>query len=47
MVDKKLEHGISGAEMKMLRWISGVLRKNRIKNEYVRAESIGAASIVD
>ena len=32
--------------MRMLRWMSGVTREDRIKNEYVRG-SIGVASIVD
>ncbi|KAL4104536.1 hypothetical protein QTP88_019831 [Uroleucon formosanum] len=37
---------MSGTEMRMLRWMSGVTREDRIKNEYVRG-SIGVASIVD
>jgi hypothetical protein len=37
---------MSNSEMRMLRWISGVTREERIKNEYVR-DSVGVASIVD
>jgi hypothetical protein len=37
---------MSVAEMRMLRWMSGASRKDRIRNEYVRG-SIGAASIMD
>jgi len=33
------------AEMRMLKWMSGVTREDRIRNEYVRG-SIGVASIV-
>jgi len=32
--------------MRMLRWMSVVMREGRIRNEYVRG-SIGVASIVD
>jgi len=45
-VDKKIEQITSVAEMRMLRWIFGATRNNRIRNEYVR-ESIEIASIVD
>jgi len=34
------------AEMRMLRWMSGVERENRIRNENVR-NSVGVVSIVD
>jgi len=34
------------AEMRMLRWMSGVTRADRIRNKYVR-NSIGVALIVD
>jgi hypothetical protein len=37
---------MSVVEMRMLRWMSGVTRKDRIRNKYVRC-SIGLASIVD
>eukprot|EP00102_Acyrthosiphon_pisum_P026090 XP_016663300.1 PREDICTED: uncharacterized protein LOC107884852 [Acyrthosiphon pisum] len=37
---------MSVVEMKMLRWMSGVTREDRIRNEYIR-DSIGVASIVD
>ena len=32
--------------MRMLRWMSGVTREDKIRNEYIRG-SIGVASIVD
>jgi hypothetical protein len=39
---------MSVAEIRMLRWVSGVSKENRIKNEYVRGtRSIGVVSIVD
>jgi hypothetical protein len=34
------------AEMRRLRWMNGVTRKDRIRNEYVKS-IIGVASIVD
>jgi hypothetical protein len=37
---------MSVAVMRMLRWISGVSREDRIRNKYVR-RSIGVESIVD
>jgi len=37
---------MSVVEMKMLRWMSGVTRENRIRTEFVRG-SIGIALIVD
>jgi hypothetical protein len=37
---------MSHEEMKMIRWMSEVTRKDGIRNEYVR-DSIGEASIVD
>jgi hypothetical protein len=46
VVDRRIELSMNVTEMKMLRWMSGVTRKNRIKNEYVRG-IIGVASIVD
>jgi len=45
-VDKKIEQRMGLVEMRMLRWMSRVTRKDRIKNEYVRG-SIGIALIVD
>jgi len=46
VVDKKIEHRTSVAEMRMLRWTSVVIREDRIRNYYVRG-SIGVMSIVD
>jgi len=43
-VDKKIEQRISVAEMRMLRWMSGVTREDRARNEYVR-ENVGIAWI--
>jgi hypothetical protein len=37
---------MSVAEMKMLRWMNEVIRKDRIRNEHVRS-SIDVTSIVD
>jgi len=37
---------MSVGEMRILRWISGVTREDRIRNECIRG-SIGVASIVD
>ena len=45
-VDKKTEQRMSVAEMRMLRWMSGVTREDRIRNEYIRG-SIGVSSIVE
>jgi len=45
-VNKRTEKDMNVAEMRMLRQLSGVTRKDRIRNELVRG-SIGAASIVD
>jgi len=45
-VDKKIEQRISVTEMRMLRWMNGVTREDRIRNKYVRG-SIGVVSIVD
>ena len=45
-VDRKIEQRMSVAEMRMLRWMSGVTREDKIRNEYIRG-SIGVASIVD
>ena len=46
VVDRKIEQRMSVAEIKMLRWMSGVTREDKIRNEYIRG-SIGVASIVD
>ena len=45
-VGRKIEQRMSVAEMRMLRWMSGVTREDKIRNEYIRG-SIGVASIVD
>jgi hypothetical protein len=40
--DRRVEQSMSVAIMRILRWMSGVTRKDRIRNEYVRG-SIGVA----
>ncbi|XP_050532668.1 uncharacterized protein LOC126900777 [Daktulosphaira vitifoliae] len=45
-VDNKVEQRMSVVEMRMLRWMSGMTRKDRIRNEHIRG-SIGVASIAD
>jgi len=35
-VDKKIEPRINVTEMRMLRWMSEVIRKDRIRYEYVK-----------
>jgi hypothetical protein len=35
-VDRRIEQSMGVAKMRMLRWISGVTREDRIRNEYVR-----------
>jgi len=39
-VDRKIEQNMNVAEMRILRWMSGVTGEDRIKKEYVR-DSIG------
>ena len=39
-VDRKIEQRISGAEMRMLMWMSIITREDKIRNEYIRG-SIG------
>jgi len=46
MTDKKIEPRMSVADMGTLRWMNGVTKEDRIRNEYIRA-SIGVASIMD
>ena len=41
-----IEQRMNVAEMRMLRWMSGVTREDKIRNKYIRG-SIGVASIVD
>ena len=45
-VDREIELRMSVSEMRMLIWMSGVTREDRIRNEYIRG-NIGVASIVD
>jgi len=45
-LDKKIEQGKCVVKIRILRWISGVTKYDRIRNEYVR-ERIKVASIVD
>jgi len=44
-VDKQIEQRMSVVKMKMLKWINGMTRKDRIKNEYNRG-SIRVALIM-
>jgi len=46
MVNKKIKQKMSVAEMRILRWMSGVPRENWIRNDYIRG-SIGVVSIMD
>jgi hypothetical protein len=46
MVDKRIEPSMSVAEMKMIIWMMGMTRENRIRKEYVKG-IIGIAPIVD
>jgi len=41
-----MEQKMNVAEMKMIRWINEVTRKDWIRNEYIRG-SIGVKSIMD
>lgn len=45
-VHQKIEQRMSVAKMKILRWMSGMMREDRIREKYVR-ENIGVTSIVD
>ncbi|XP_050541046.1 uncharacterized protein LOC126905416 [Daktulosphaira vitifoliae] len=45
-VDKKVEQRMIAAKMRILRWLSGMTRKDRIRDEHIRG-SKGVASIVD
>jgi len=46
VLDKRIKQYMSVVEIIMLRRISGVMREDRISNEYVRG-SIGVASIIN
>jgi len=46
VVIKKIEQNMSVAKMRMLRWINGMTREDRIRNEYI-GRSIGVTLIVD
>ena len=46
VLKKSQEQKLSVAEMKMLRMMCGVTRRDRVRNEYVRA-SVGVDSIED
>lgn len=46
VIEKNKKQWTSVVEMRMPRWMRGMLRENRIGNEYVRG-SIGVVSIVD
>jgi hypothetical protein len=43
---RRIEQSMSVEEIRMLRWMSGLTRENKIRNNYVRG-SIGVALIVD
>jgi len=45
VVDRRIKQSLSVVEIRMLKWMSGVTRDDRIRNEYVRG-STGVASIV-
>ncbi|KAL4194234.1 hypothetical protein AMTRI_Chr05g67600 [Amborella trichopoda] len=45
-VEKQHAHRMSVAEIRLLRWISGKTRRDRIRNEYIR-ENLGVAPIGD
>ena len=45
-IDKNQEQKLSVTEMKMLRMMCGVTRRDRLRNEFVRG-SVGVDSIVD
>jgi len=46
MIDRRRERSISVAEMRILKWISGMTRKYKMRNEYLK-QSNGVTSIVD
>jgi hypothetical protein len=46
VIDKRIEQSMSVAEMRMLRWTSGVTKEVKIRNEYVRGGN-SVASILD
>jgi len=46
LIEKRIKQSMSIVEIRMLRWRIGVMREERIRNDYVRG-SIGVVSIVD
>jgi hypothetical protein len=46
VIDRRIEQSMIVAEIRMLRWTSGVTKKDRIRNEYVRVGN-GVPLIVD
>ena len=44
---KSQERGLEVNEMRMLRWICGGTKKDKIRNEHVRAERISKSSASD
>lgn len=39
-VDRKIENSVSAVEMKMIRWMSGVFREEKIRNKYITDSKI-------
>jgi len=47
VVDRRIKLSMSVVEMGMLRWMNGMTREDRLRNEYVRSSIVGVSSIVD
>lgn len=45
-IEIEIEQSMSDAEMRVFRWMSGVVTEDKIRNEYVR-DSIGVVSVVE